>query len=274
MKQRMQGMVIGFLVSVLFLSGITVWAATGTQNITVTYRDIKLFIDGTQITPRDANGNVVEPFIYNGTTYLPVRAVGEAFGKEVEWDGENATVYVGQRGQSGQSAPQNQPAQNQVTYLSDLQYTDFLKGNRNNQVHKINGSVTDFDGQQYSSGMVFYLENAYGFTVIEYDKDGAHASIDYPVNSAYRQLTGKIVLPQKINTTTMNYNSVNSSSGINVDILFYGDDKLIQRVNNVTTSMPFDFDINLAGVNKLTIKIVSGYTYSHYVALTDLVLSK
>jgi len=59
------------------------------------FRDIKLVIDGALFTPRDSAGNVVEPFIYNGTTYLPVRAVGEAFGKPVEWDGDTSTVYVG-----------------------------------------------------------------------------------------------------------------------------------------------------------------------------------
>ena len=95
MKQRLRDMVAGFMVAVL-LSSITVWAATGTQNITITYRNIKLYIDGVLITPKDPNGNVVEPFIYNGTTYLPIRAVGEAFGKEVHWDGDTSSVYVGQ----------------------------------------------------------------------------------------------------------------------------------------------------------------------------------
>ena len=66
-----------------------------TKTITVTYKDIKLNIEGTQVTPKDANGAVVEPFIYNGTTYLPVRAVGQALGKQVSWDGNTNTVYIG-----------------------------------------------------------------------------------------------------------------------------------------------------------------------------------
>lgn len=52
-------------------------------------------VDGVSITPKDANGTVVEPFIVDGTTYLPVRAVGEAMGKTVDWDGRTHTVYVG-----------------------------------------------------------------------------------------------------------------------------------------------------------------------------------
>ena len=65
------------------------------KNITVQYDNIKLVIDGATITPKDANGSTVEPFIYNGTTYLPVRAVGNAIGKQVTWDGRSKTVYLG-----------------------------------------------------------------------------------------------------------------------------------------------------------------------------------
>ena len=36
----------------------------------------------------------MEPFIYEGTTYLPVRAVSEALGKNVSWDSETKTVMV------------------------------------------------------------------------------------------------------------------------------------------------------------------------------------
>jgi hypothetical protein len=56
------------------------------KTISATYNNIKLYVDGTLITPKDAAGNVVNPFIYNGTTYLPVRAVGSALGKTVGWD--------------------------------------------------------------------------------------------------------------------------------------------------------------------------------------------
>ena len=47
------------------------------------YDNIKIFMDGEEVTPKDGNGQSVEPFIYNGTTYLPVRAVSNAIGKEV-----------------------------------------------------------------------------------------------------------------------------------------------------------------------------------------------
>lgn len=47
--------------------------------------DFTVVIDGVKQTFRDVNGNVVEPVLYNGTTYLPVRAIGEMMGKTVYW---------------------------------------------------------------------------------------------------------------------------------------------------------------------------------------------
>lgn len=79
------------------LTGGTALAAnTVYRTITVQYSGIKLVVDGVEVTPQDANGTTVEPFIYNGTTYLPVRAVGEAIGKQVTWHGGSQTVYLGE----------------------------------------------------------------------------------------------------------------------------------------------------------------------------------
>jgi hypothetical protein len=40
------------------------------------------------------NGVSVEPFIINGTTYLPVRAVAEALDMEVSWDNASKSVRI------------------------------------------------------------------------------------------------------------------------------------------------------------------------------------
>lgn len=55
---------------------------------------INIFIDGGKFTAKDVNGNVVNPLLIDGTTYLPVRAIGEVFDKEVAWDGETKTVTL------------------------------------------------------------------------------------------------------------------------------------------------------------------------------------
>ncbi len=65
-----------------------------TKTAAITYRDIKIVIDGRAITPTDNSGRVVEPFIMNGTTYLPVRAISSALGIAVAWDAASNTVSL------------------------------------------------------------------------------------------------------------------------------------------------------------------------------------
>lgn len=93
MKERSRGFISGVLATVITLSLIGTASATiGSRNITADYNDIKIVMNGTQIMPTDANGNIVEPFAVNGTTYLPVRAVANALGIDVQWDGATKTV--------------------------------------------------------------------------------------------------------------------------------------------------------------------------------------
>ena len=94
MIKRLQGFVIGVLVCALTASGVT-FASPTNRTLQAMFRNIKIVVDGSEIRPIDAAGNVIEPFIVNGTTYLPVRAVADAVGKEVYWDGPNFTVYLG-----------------------------------------------------------------------------------------------------------------------------------------------------------------------------------
>lgn len=59
-----------------------------------------IVIDGALLSATDVNGNTVEPFIENGTTYVPVRAVASAFDAEITWEQSTLTVYIGAKGGS------------------------------------------------------------------------------------------------------------------------------------------------------------------------------
>lgn len=93
MGKRLQGIVIGVLATVLLLSGVTS-AASRTETINVTFRGIRIVVDGMEYSAKDSDGNSIEPFIYNGTTYLPVRAVSQALDRRVVWDGSTSTVFI------------------------------------------------------------------------------------------------------------------------------------------------------------------------------------
>ena len=57
-------------------------------------KDIKIYYNQTAQTFTDANGVEVFPISYNGTTYLPVRAISNLFGAEISWDGATNTVAL------------------------------------------------------------------------------------------------------------------------------------------------------------------------------------
>lgn len=70
------------------------FASIGTKEVTLNYSGITINIDDNVVVPKDVTGSVVDPFIIDGTTYLPVRAISESLGKEVSWNSETYTVYI------------------------------------------------------------------------------------------------------------------------------------------------------------------------------------
>lgn len=83
LKKILKSCILAFFSIAILLCGVV-----SAKNV------VKIVIDGIEITPRDADGKRVDPIIIDGTTYLPVRAVAQALGKEVDWDGETKTVYI------------------------------------------------------------------------------------------------------------------------------------------------------------------------------------
>lgn len=96
-KHRLHDIVLGMVIMALVMGlAIPAFATVATKTLQADYTDIKLVVDGVEVVPKDVNGNVVEPFAVSGTTFLPVRAVASALGKEVTWDNNTKTVYLGE----------------------------------------------------------------------------------------------------------------------------------------------------------------------------------
>ena len=199
----------------LVLAGLVCGAAVAagtvtTKMIEANYMGIKIVVDGVAVTPKDANGKVVEPFASEGTTYLPVRAIGEALGKEVTWDGETATVYVGEvPGQETDWMQKLPPYQTNVdtdlydgsdphTYftVSGINHTSgvvlhdaytkeaYALWNTDLQYDTMTFTVGHVDGKaEYNATLSVYLDGEY---VTEYDIpfNGNTQTITVPLNRA------------------------------------------------------------------------------------------
>lgn len=75
-------------------------AQTQTKNDQITVSEgVNIYVDNVPYQPKDAAGNNVEPFIYNGTTYLPARAIANIYGANISWDGKTNSVYIGKTGE-------------------------------------------------------------------------------------------------------------------------------------------------------------------------------
>lgn len=85
------------VLSALLLTGILLGsasAASGKVMQEIEYRNVKVSLNGEILDLRNAAGEPVEPFLFGGTNYLPVRALAEALGLHVAWDSPNATILL------------------------------------------------------------------------------------------------------------------------------------------------------------------------------------
>ena len=159
------------------VTGTALAANTVYKNIRVQYCCIKLVVNGAPVTPKDANGSTVEPFIYNGTTYLPVRAVGNALGQDVSWNGNTKTVYIGMN-ESDTAAKKLKPYETngnmrvledsgKTIYMMSKQYTQGLYCNYTGAaLYNIDGlykslemDIGHIDGEdKYSGTLSFYVD--------------------------------------------------------------------------------------------------------------------
>lgn len=84
-------------------------AAGSSRTETLYFNGISLKVDGELVQITDSTGAPTEPFIINGTTYLPVANVAKLLGYTVQWDGATQTVSL--------SAPEA-PAAAKQTYIT------------------------------------------------------------------------------------------------------------------------------------------------------------
>jgi len=109
MKQRQaSSFFAGVLVTVLTLGLGTSALAAYQKQATLDYVGIKITLDGQPVVPTNAQGEAVEPFAIEGTTYLPVRGIASALGLKVDWDQKTSTVILSTQAADDPSATTQQ----------------------------------------------------------------------------------------------------------------------------------------------------------------------
>lgn len=93
MRKQMKTLLLSILVFALIF-GFADKALADTGKFTIDVSPVEVKINGDIFQPTDANGKNVDVFIYDGTTYAPVRALAEAYGLDVDYDQENKIITV------------------------------------------------------------------------------------------------------------------------------------------------------------------------------------
>lgn len=152
-------------------------------DVTFTLRpEYHIVIDGTERTFVNANGTKIDPAIYNGSIYLPLRAIGEIMGKRVSWDGATQTVRLDSTASGGdvtdfdtnnssQSAPTGGVTLEQAKQTA-LQHA----GKTASQVQFVKAQQ-DWENGRKVYEIEFIVSDSTGYTEYDYEIDAATGKI-------------------------------------------------------------------------------------------------
>lgn len=76
-------------------AGVSSASSTDTRRAAYLRQDVTVELNREKLSFADEKGGVIYPLTYNGSTYLPIRAVSGLMGEPIEWSNEARTVYIG-----------------------------------------------------------------------------------------------------------------------------------------------------------------------------------
>jgi len=225
--------------TVLVLGVSTVFAASGLQKIQANLNhDIKFVVDGEQWTPRDQKGAKLTPISYEGSTYVPLRAVAEAVGAVVDWDDKTKTITVN----SPDDSASHTIANGTVIDIKDLE---------------LSGSLA------YGKEASFTVDNSGIFEAL--NKLSSRNSLYIPLNGEYKKVKGKAVsnygyvdVAYTVSSTDENGNKLEEIISLNA-VAFGGKNKTVYNT----------FEINVTDMDGIILNDKKGE-----VTLFDIVLTK
>ena len=170
------------------------------QDISLTVRpEYTVVIDGVTRTFYDAKGREVQPVEYQGSVYLPVRAIGELMGKTVDWDENTQTVKL-----SGGSTVTDYDTANPTTPTQQGTASGAITAERARQIALEHAGLsasgvqflrtqTDRDDGRLVYEVEFVTKNGNVWKEYDYEIDantGRIIDIDYDAETAYNTGTG------------------------------------------------------------------------------------
>ncbi len=229
-KQTAKGFLAGMLTTVLVLGTATsALALSSPETIQCFMGGIKIFIDGQLQVPTDVTGKVVEPIIYNGTTYLPVRALtGMLTDKSVEWDSDTESVYIGLK-----------PGKGEVIQLQDME--------------AYRGGIREGSDARFQ--LLGETQSPVNSIFAKYSDDTRN--VTYILNEQYTTLQGTLAVYSEAISTSV--------GGVRVySVDRNGNETLIKEYALSAGDDPIPVTFNVRGCYAIKISVGGGFTVGEY----------
>ena len=222
MKGNFKSFVMGALAATMVTTTVVPAAASSLKNINVAMGGIKVYVDGNLKVLKDAKGNTIEPLIYDGSTYLPLRAcVGLLSDKELAWDGKIESVYIGKKLNAGQkSIP----------------------------IHELN--VYEYWGPETGKSAYYYLFKEKYTCSNLFEGNSAI----YKLDSKYGELHGYFVTTDDAIDEKTRKPSTGTQYLEIYSVDKYGEETLIERYETRYGDDPIEISTNISGCNFIKIK--------------------
>ena len=239
------------LITTLFTGAL---AYTGSKTQTLNYSDIKVALDGKILKLSDATGAEVEPFSIDGTTYLPVRAISQALGFEVAWNGDSHTVYITREGGAAQAPLEGERVSMTTLTPYAIPYPEEDGSARFNSTSSFFNRQTEYHPENR-----LYLRA--GSPVLGWTQDSVPSTmgVTYLTGGEYRQFTAYAASIDGQGSATFQF--------------YDGDTNvLLKKVTVQSGSAPVQITVDLTGVDKLRITGTTqsgryGQSVYHYATL-------
>lgn len=247
MKKLLKGYILGILTMALLIPSMAV-IANNTRDISATFRNIRIFVDGEEFVPRDAHGNHVEPFLVDGSVFMSLRAASEIAGLVPSWDGENAFVHLN----SEHGHVEIDPGLQIDTWLNHMPIADqypaaSVRGAGMNTwtagVRSWGPNAQDNQGNTYDQGGIISGDDITGIARAV----GDGHTISYNLNGEFSRFTGTIAVHHRSRNNARNH-----------QIRFIADGEVVYTSPVITgNTAPIPFNVDMTGVAVLTIERVA-----------------
>ena len=220
-KSKLHGarnFILGFMTCmILFTLVMTVGANTGrrTETVNITYDNIRIVINGQPTTLRDLQGNPIEPFLMDGTMFVPISPLVRQFGHSSTYVASTRTLYIG---------PMPRETVSLLTAVPAFEVSN-----------------PGFQGMRIMTATINMLGNPYS-NVMRLSHSHGNAWTHHNLNGQFNTITGTI-------------GRIDGSNHGRSTVSFTGEGRELAVFNVDGSTRPFEISVDVTGVSILRIQI-------------------